>query len=60
MSDTPNPGSPAAVEAGCTCPIANREIGATSAFRVPEWYVIFSTCPIHGFDDGAAKEEVQE
>lgn len=51
MSNTPNPGSPEAVEAGCTCPVeVNEMIG--SEFRVPDWYVTNPTCPLHGFDDG--------
>ena len=51
MTDTPSPGSPEAVEAGCTCPIeVNKVIG--SKFPMPDCYFTNPTCPLHGFDDG--------
>ncbi len=54
MTDhTPNPGSPAAVKAGCTCPVMDNGHGRgyMGGARDKDGNVMFvmnSTCPLHG------------
>lgn len=54
MSDLPNPGSPLAVERGCTCPRIDNGYGqgAQGTWDKPEaeklfWYT--EGCPVHPF-----------
>ena len=54
MTDhTPNPGSPAAVKSGCTCPVLDNGHGRgyMGGARNKEGKVMFvtsSACPLHG------------
>ena len=46
----PNPGSPAAIEAGCTCPVFDNSFGRgyTPASETREaQFVITEGCPLH-------------
>lgn len=44
---TPNPGSTAAVEAGCTCPVLDNNHGIRPPWPPHGWWVNHS-CPMHG------------
>lgn len=44
---TPNPGSTAAVEAGCTCPVMDNNHGLRPPLPPRGWWVNHS-CPMHG------------
>ena len=44
---TPNPGSPEAIEIGCTCPILDNEHGRGSYWGAHLFW-INKSCPIHG------------
>ena len=46
MNQTPNPGSDAAVEAGCTCPVMDNGHGV-GAYGVPGQFWINAGCPLH-------------
>lgn len=46
-SDTPNPGSDAAVEQGCTCPVMDNGHGL-GAYGVMGQFWINANCPLHG------------
>ena len=55
ITDKPlNPGSPEAVEAGCTCPgLSNRRgFGVFPVTPGHPQFEINPLCPLHGFDDG--------
>ena len=43
----PNPGSPAAIEIGCTCPRIDNEHGR-GYMGIPTVFVYSEDCPIHG------------
>lgn len=53
MTDTPNPGSPAAVKLGCTCPRMDNAHGRGYLGGVKDpktgetLFVISGSCPIH-------------
>lgn len=48
MTKTPNPGSPEAIELGCTCPITDNCNGK-GAYDLPEGaFYIRINCPLHG------------
>jgi hypothetical protein len=44
MSEVPNPGSPEAIELGCTCPVLDNGHGQ----RVDGLFWMNMDCPIHG------------
>ena len=46
MSDTPNPGSDAAIKAGCTCPVMDNGHGR-GAYGMAGQYWITEGCPLH-------------
>ena len=48
MSDLPNPGSPEAVEKGCTCPIIDNHHGEGFPCDGKQAFWIDATCPLHG------------
>lgn len=50
MTDqTPNPGSPEAKTAGCTCPVLDNAHGAGLGGDGASFgWVIFTDCPLHG------------
>lgn len=53
MTDNPNPGSPAAVEQGCKCPVIDNGHGAGVPMLDKEGgrqtaFWINAECPIHG------------
>lgn len=51
MADTPNPGSPEAVEQGCKCPrIDNRHGAGLCVIDGERLSVIAGDCPLHGFE----------
>ena len=60
MEDQPTPGSPEAVEKGCTCPQRDNAHGAGYRPGTPEaptpLFIIMEGCPLHwtkeGEDDG--------
>lgn len=45
MSDIPSPGSPAAIQQGCTCPVRDNGHGAGAWDAGLSWYS--SDCPVH-------------
>jgi hypothetical protein len=47
MSDTPNPGSPKAVEEGCTCPVLDNRYGKGVRDDREEFWIACQ-CPLHG------------
>ena len=52
MTDTPNPGSPAATRKGCTCPVLDNAHGK----GIPNQdgtrsHYVDSGCPLHGRND---------
>lgn len=47
LAGKPNPGSDAATELGCTCPIAMNNHGERPAVPPSGWYVD-GRCPVHG------------
>lgn len=49
VADAPNPGSPAAWDLGCVCPITDNAHGQRPAGW--KWWVIRLDCPVHGSDD---------
>lgn len=49
-SEPPNPGSDAAVERGCTCPVLDNRHGAGAwEFEGEVHYWLAETCPLHGW-----------
>jgi hypothetical protein len=46
MPKPPNPGSDAAVIAGCTCPIVDNNSGEFPPFEPDSWYMT-EGCPVH-------------
>ena len=46
----PNPGSDAAIDAGCTCPVLDNSHGQGWLCSGTHWIV--SRCPLHGQTDG--------
>lgn len=56
--NTPNPGSQAAVDAGCRCPVLDNHHGqgVLTDRRGEAWFKIMSDCPLHG--TGAWKDVV--
>ena len=49
MTDTPTPGSPKAVEQGCTCPVIDNRYGRGIRDDRDEFWIACQ-CPLHGFD----------
>lgn len=48
MTKTPNPGSPAAIEQGCTCPVIDNHYGEGFTFCGKEGsFWIQEGCPLH-------------
>lgn len=47
MSDKPDPGSPEALLAGCTCPVMDNNNG-NGMGEEREIYTVDALCPIHG------------
>lgn len=43
-----NPGSNAAIDAGCRCPVMDNNHGKYPPFPPDSWY-LSGNCPIHGF-----------
>ncbi len=57
MSDTPpNPGSDAALDQGCRCPVMDNAHGKGSMYG-PDAFWISADCPLHG---SAAQEKEKE
>jgi hypothetical protein len=58
---TDNPGAPAAVAAGCTCPIMDNAhgAGAPGSYSHPDgpFFWINSGCPLHGPDLGGVEDD---
>lgn len=50
MSEVPNPGSPEAVEAGCTCPVLDNARGR-GYMGVDGTFIFTSNCPVHCWPD---------
>lgn len=50
MTTTPNPGSPEAVQAGCTCPVIDNNYGRGTLDLVddPPLFWNSADCPLHG------------
>ncbi len=48
MSDKPNPGSDAAIEAGCTCPVLDNAHGNGFLWDGAKVFWITDSCPLHG------------
>lgn len=48
MTDLPNPGSPEAVEKGCTCPIIDNHHGEGFPLEGIRTFWIEATCKMHG------------
>ena len=48
MTNTPNPGSPEAIEQGCTCPVMDNANGRGAWGSEGESFWINADCPIHG------------
>jgi len=46
LRDTPNPGSDAAIAAGCTCPVMDNGRGR-GYMGVTGLFVYSTTCPVH-------------
>lgn len=46
LGNDPPPGSAAAKEAGCTCPVMDNCRGA-GRYGIPGYYVIVVGCPLH-------------
>jgi hypothetical protein len=46
--NTPNPGSPAAVKQGCTCPVMDNCNGAGILIGGDVCFYYTSGCPLHG------------
>jgi hypothetical protein len=44
----PNPGSPEAVEAGCSCPVLDNHHGKGRPYKDSVEFVMNFDCPIHG------------
>lgn len=62
-SDLPNPGSDAALDAGCHCPVLDNAHGR-GYMGIAGQYVINLSCPLHGiaplplpFSDAPTEEE---
>ena len=52
VSDTPNPGSPEAVAAGCRCPVLDNRRGRGYAVIQGETvWCVMANCPMHGQGD---------
>lgn len=47
VSIQPNPGSEAALDAGCRCPVLDNNHGVTAPYPPSGWW-INEDCPIHG------------
>ncbi len=47
MSETPNPGSDAAIDAGCTCPVMDNAYGNGFLWDVAPVFWIAEGCPLH-------------
>lgn len=49
MSDTPPPGSIAAIRAGCTCPVLDNSHGRGSRYGTDDApvFVYVADCPVH-------------
>jgi len=48
MSDRPNPGSPQAVDQGCTCPVIDNHHGAGFPFKGEIAFWKDARCTMHG------------
>ena len=59
MADKPNPGSPEAVDLGCTCPIIDNHYGK-GAQGVPHLFWYTPGCPIHHPSLTAYPDEMQD
>jgi hypothetical protein len=57
-ANTPNPGSPEAVAAGCICPVLDNNHGSFAPFADEGWW-LNGRCPVHVLlppgDEGAAE-----
>lgn len=53
IKDAPNPGSDAALDMGCTCPVMDNNHGKWAPWPPDGWWMT-GGCPIH---DPAPKEE---
>lgn len=44
----PSPGSPEAVEMGCTCPVIDNCHGKGVPINGKPYFIMFISCPLHG------------
>ncbi len=52
----PNPGSVAARERGCSCPVLDNNFGNSPPLPDGAWYILM-TCPLHGAVAGGASPD---
>jgi len=50
-SSVPNPGSPEAAQAGCTCPVIDNHHGAGVPTSHGPLFWMTADCPIHGYHE---------
>jgi hypothetical protein len=50
MTSTPNPGSTAAIQQGCTCPVWDNFYGKGIPGTDPRLFIMTMDCPLHGID----------
>jgi hypothetical protein len=48
-NNLPNPGSDAAIDMGCTCPVLDNGHGRINDGKGPFW--ITEKCPVHGIEN---------
>jgi hypothetical protein len=58
--DAPNPGSPAAVAAGCTCPVMDNARGKGARFNEAGEPLFWVTqgCPLHAPEDPLLRDAI--
>jgi hypothetical protein len=56
QSDKPNPGSKAAIDAGCTCPVFDNGHGH-GYLGMKDVFVYFSDCKLHMPDNNLNKQD---
>jgi hypothetical protein len=49
MTETPSPGSPAAVKQGCRCPVIDNRYGKGIRDDREEYWITYY-CPLHGME----------
>lgn len=50
--NTPNPGSNAAIEQGCECPVLDNGHGRGVLWQGERKFWINASCPLHGIESG--------